>query len=138
MTTGYTAGVFDLFHVGHVNLLRAARDLCDRLIVGVSTDDVVAKTKGARCAVPFHERIEIVRSCRFVDAAIAQNDLDKVEAWHRLHYDVLFVGDDWFGHQRWQGYEASLREVGVRVVYLPYTEGVSSTQLRRQLRLAGN
>lgn len=136
MATGYTAGVFDLFHIGHLNLLRAAKGLSDRLIVGVSTDDVVAKSKAQRCIVPFRDRIEIVRGCRFVDAAVAQTDLDKFRAWKRLRYDSLFVGDDWYGDERWQDYELCLRNEGVNIIYLPYTEGVSSTLLRQRLQVA--
>lgn len=132
MITGYTAGVYDLFHMGHLNLLRNARAMCDKLIVGVTTDEV-ARYKHKDPVIPFSERIEIVRSCRYVDAAVAQTELDKFAAWQRLHYDRLFVGDDWLGHASWKAYESKLAEVGAQVIYLPYTQGTSSTKLQRTL-----
>lgn len=130
MQLGYTTGAFDLFHVGHLNVLRAARSLCDRLIVGVSTDDLILARKAKQCVIPFADRLAIVQACRYVDATVPQTDLDKYEAWKRIRYDVLFVGDDWFGESSWQAYEQQLGAHGVRVVYLPYTRGVSSTSLR--------
>ena len=129
---GYTTGVFDLFHIGHLNLLRNAKSLCDRLIVGVTVDAAVAY-KNKKPVIPFEERLEIVRSNRFVDAAIPQNDHDKIKAWKRLHYDVLFVGDDWYESPRWEDYEASLVDLGVKVVYFPYTQGTSSTLVNNVL-----
>jgi glycerol-3-phosphate cytidylyltransferase len=126
MIIGYTTGVFDLFHIGHLNLLRNARSLCDRLIVGVSTDELVSyKHKAA--VIPFHERVEIVRACRYVDAVIAQEDLDKQKAWERIKFDVLFVGDDWYETPSWRELEASFKADSVRVVYFPYTKGTSSS-----------
>lgn len=133
MIIGYTAGVYDLFHVGHLNLLRNAKALCDRLIVGVTTDEL-ARYKNKDPVVPFDERIEIVRACRYVDVAIAQTSLDKFAAWKKLGYHVLFVGDDWYGAESWKEYERKLAEVGARVVYLPYTQKTSSTLLQKTLR----
>ena len=130
MQLGYTAGAFDLFHIGHVKLLKAASSLCDKLVAGVSTDELILGRKGKQCVVPLADRMAIVQACRYVNAVIPQDDLDKYAAWERLHYDLLFVGDDWFGEPRWQDYEQKLSAHGVRVVYLPYTRGVSSTQLR--------
>ena len=135
MKTGYTAGVFDLFHVGHVNILRNARSLCDRLVVGVTTDELVSY-KGSRPLIPFQDRIELVRACRYVDVAVPQTSIDKFAAWERLKFDILFVGDDWFGDDTWRTYEEKLTEVGVSVIYLPYTKGVSSTSLKRLLTTA--
>ena len=132
MIVGYTTGVFDLFHIGHLNLLRNAKSLCDRLIVGVTVDAAVAY-KNKKAVIPFEERLEIVRSNRFVDAAIPQSDHDKIKAWKRLHYNVLFVGDDWYESSKWQDYEAALADLGVRIVYFPYTQGVSSTLLNNVL-----
>lgn len=132
MKIGYTTGVYDLFHIGHLNLLRNARNLCDRLIVGVTTDDLVAY-KNKRSVIPFSERIEIVRACRHVDAVVPQEELDKFEAWKKLRFDVLFVGDDWFASDRWKELDAKFKEVGVRVVYFPYTKGTSSTLLNETL-----
>jgi glycerol-3-phosphate cytidylyltransferase len=129
MIVGYTAGVFDLFHVGHVNLLRNARALCDRLVVGVTTDDLVSY-KGKQAMVSHGDRIEVVRACRYVDVVVSQSNLDKVLAWEKLKFNRLFVGDDWFGHDSWKGYEERLKIVGVQITYLPYTGETSSTQLR--------
>lgn len=126
MKIGYTTGVFDLFHLGHLNLLRNARALCDKLVVGVTTDELVAY-KHKRSVIPFEERFEIVRSCRYVDAVVPQETLDKFAAWEKLRFDVMFVGDDWFKNARWQGIEKQLSDVGVKVVYFPYTKGTSST-----------
>lgn len=132
MKIGYTTGVYGLFHIGHLNLLRNARNLCDRLIVGVTTDELVAY-KNKRSVIPFSERIEIVRACRYVDAVVPQEELDKFEAWQKLRFDVLFVGDDWFASDRWKELEARFDEVGVRIVYFPYTKGTSSTLLNATL-----
>lgn len=126
MIVGYATGVFDLFHIGHLNFLRNARSLCDQLIVGVTVDDMVGY-KNKKCVIPFEERIEIVRNMRWVDAAIPQSNMDKVDAWKKLKYDVLFVGDDWYQTKRWSTFEDKLKEQGVKVVYFPYTQGVSST-----------
>lgn len=130
---GYTSGVYDLFHIGHLNLLKNAKGLCDKLIVGVSVDELVAY-KHKKSVIPFAERLEIVRSIKYVDAAIPQDDLDKFKMWEKLHFDVLFVGDDWFKSARWQEMEKKFDAVGVRVVYFPYTKGTSSTILNETLR----
>ena len=129
MIVGYTTGVFDLFHVGHVNLLRNARALCDRLIVGVTTDELVSY-KGKQAVISYDDRIEVVRACRYVDLAVPQSSLDKVLAWEKLKFNRLFVGDDWFGQDSWKTFEERLKIVGVQVTYLPYTGGTTSTQLR--------
>ena len=97
--TGYTTGVFDLFHIGHLNLLRRASENCDRLIVGVTSDDLV-RYKHKNAVIPFEERIEIVKSIIYVDEVVAQTSMDKFEAWKRLGFDVMFVGSDWKGHER--------------------------------------
>ena len=131
---GYTSGVYDLFHIGHLNLLKNAKGLCDRLIVGVTVDSLV-EYKHKRAVIPFEERIEIVRNIKCVDAAIPQEDLDKFKMWEKLHFDVLFVGDDWFKHSRWKAMEAKFKKVGVRVVYFPYTKGTSSTLINETLRM---
>lgn len=132
MKIGYTTGVYDLFHIGHLNLLRNAKNLCDRLVVGVTTDELVSY-KNKRSVIPFTERMEIVRACRYVDAVVPQEDLDKFDAWKKLRFDVLFVGDDWYGSDRWEEAEARFREVDVRVVYFPYTKGTSSTLINETL-----
>lgn len=132
MIIGYTAGVYDLFHIGHLNLLRNAKALCDKLIVGVTTDELVAY-KHKKAVIPFSERMDIVRAIRYVDAVVPQETLDKCELWHKLRFDVLFVGDDWYASEQWTEYEERLRNVGVKVVYFPYTKGTSSTLLNDAL-----
>lgn len=132
MVLGYTTGVYDLFHMGHLNLLRNARSLCDRLIVGVTSDELVSY-KHKQAVIPFNERMEIVRGCRYVDAVVEQEELDKFAAWEKIRFDVLFVGDDWYKSERWQELEAKFKEVGVRTVYFPYTKGTSSTLLNEIL-----
>jgi glycerol-3-phosphate cytidylyltransferase len=128
MIIGYTSGVYDLFHIGHLNLIRNAKSMCDKLIVGVSTDEVVAY-KHKKPVIPFNERLEIIRNIKFVDAAIPQEDIDKFKAWEKIKFDVLFVGDDWYQSNSWKEYELKFKELGVRVVYFPYTKGTSSTIL---------
>ena len=132
MVIGYTTGVYDLFHIGHLNLLKNAKGLCDKLIVGVTVDELV-KYKNKRAVIPFEERLEIVRSIKYVDAAIAQESLDKFAAWEKLKFDILFVGDDWYQSERWQELEEKFQRVGVRVIYFPYTKGTSSTLINQTL-----
>ncbi len=132
MITGYATGVFDLFHIGHLNLLRRAKEHCDRLIVGVSTDALVSY-KNKRAVIPFEERKAIVEAIRYVDEVVAQENMDKMEAWRRLRFDVMFVGDDWKGTEKWNGYERQFREVGVKIIYFPYTKGTSSTLINDTL-----
>jgi glycerol-3-phosphate cytidylyltransferase len=126
MIIGYTSGVYDLFHIGHLNLLRNAKGMCDKLIVGVTTDELVSyKLKTA--VIPFPERMEIVRSIKYVDAVIPQETMDKIEMWRKIHFDVLFVGDDWYQTDKWKELEKQFAEVNVRIIYFPYTKGTSST-----------
>ena len=134
MTIGYTTGVYDLFHIGHLNLLKNAKGLCDKLIVGVTVDELV-KYKNKRAIIPFEDRIEIVRSIKYVDAAIPQTDIDKFAAWEKLKFDILFVGDDWYKSDSWQEMDAKFKNVGVKIVYFPYTKGVSSTIIGQALKL---
>lgn len=129
---GYTTGVFDLFHVGHLNLLCRAKERCDYLIVGVTSDELVPY-KGKNAVVPLNERLEIVKAIRYVNEVRVQSTFDKLVAWHELHFDVLFVGDDWKGSTRWRGYESQLTPLGVTVDYLPYTVHTSSTRLTAAL-----
>ena len=132
MIIGYTTGVFDLFHIGHLNLLRNAKSMCDKLIVGVSTDELVSY-KHKRAVIPFEERLEIIRSICYVDAAIPQESMDKFEAWKKLKFDLMFVGDDWYKTEKWEEMEKEFAQVGVRIVYFPYTKGTSSTLLNKVL-----
>lgn len=129
---GYTSGVFDLFHVGHLRILHNAAGLCDRLIVGVSSDELV-QYKGKAPIVPFVERMEIVREVKGVSAVVPQYDMDKFAMWERLKYDIMFVGDDWYGTEKWQQIEGRFNEVGVQIVYFPYTQGTSSTMIANEL-----
>ena len=132
MTIGYTAGVFDLFHVGHLNLLKNAKGMCDKLVVGVTTDDLVTY-KGKHAMIPFEDRLEIVRSIRFVDAVVAQSDMDKLTMCKKLGASYLFVGDDWYDTDKWKRYEQEFKEAGIKIVYFPYTKGVSSTCTREAI-----
>ena len=137
MIIGYTAGVFDLFHIGHLNLLRNAKGMCDRLIVGVSTDDLV-KYKGKTPVIPFCDRIEIIRNLRCVDAAVAQENMDKLQMCKKLNANVMFVGDDWYQSEKWMEYEQQFAEEGIRIVYFPYTRNISSTQISKALTYLRN
>lgn len=128
LVTGYTTGVYDLFHVGHLNLLRAAKAQCDRLVVGVSTDAVVA-AKHKRAVIPYEDRVAIVRAIKFVDAVIPQTTTNKIEEYEKLQYDILFVGDDWYKDPRWTDYRDTLGNHGVKVIFLPYTDRVSTTSI---------
>ena len=132
MVIGYTTGVFDLFHVGHVNILRNAKQLCDRLIVGVSVDELV-RYKSKSPVIPFEERIEIVRACRYVDIAVAQETMDKLDAYHRYRFNILFVGDDWYKNEKWEKLEEEFKEFSVRIIYFPYTKTTSSTLVNQTL-----
>ncbi len=133
MLIGYTAGVFDLFHIGHLNLLRNARGMCDKLIVGVTSDEL-ATYKGKYPLIPFEDRIEIVRSLRCVDAAVAQTDMDKLKMCQKLQAKIMFVGDDWYQSPRWEEYEKEFAEAGIKIMYFPRTQGVSSTQISKALK----
>lgn len=130
---GYTSGVFDLFHVGHLNVLRNARSLCDHLIVGVSTDELVYKYKKKNPVIPYLERAEIVRNIRYVDTVVAQYHMDKVALVDQLKVDIIFVGDDWLGSDKWEKIENKLSEKNIKLVYFPYTKGISSTKINRIL-----
>ena len=129
---GYTTGVFDLFHIGHLNLLRRAKERCEYLIVGVSSDELVAY-KNKRAVIPFEERIQIVQSIRYVDQAVPQYNMNKMEAWEKYHFDVMFVGDDWKNTEKWNNYEKEFNAIGVDIIYFPYTRNTSSTLLNETL-----
>ena len=133
MRIGYTTGVYDLFHIGHLNLLKNAKGMCDYLVVGVTVDELVAY-KGKRAMIPFEDRIEIVRSIKYVDAVIPQYDMNKLEACKKIGASVLFVGDDWYGSEKWKEYEKEFGENGIDIVYFPYTKGVSSTKITEALQ----
>lgn len=128
---GYIPGAWDLFHIGHLNILRRAREECDYVIAGVVVDDVLREVKGRPPVVPLSERMEIVGALRCVDEVVVDSSSDKVVMWERLGFDVLFKGDDWRSTPKGDRLERTLGAVGVKVVYLPYTLHTSSTVLRR-------
>lgn len=130
---GYTTGVFDMFHIGHLNILKKAKEQCDYLIVGVSTDENVQNYKKKTPIIPFEERIAIVRELKCVDEAVPQTNMNKMEAWENLHFDALFHGSDWKGSDMYNKMIEEFAAVGVDVVFLPHTEGVSSTLLSEVL-----
>lgn len=130
---GYTAGVYDMFHIGHLNLLRRAKEQCDYLIVGVSTDELVEKEKSKKPIIPYEERIQIIDSIKYVDKVVPQVNKDKIAAYEKYHFDAMFVGDDWKGKPIFVEAEKELLKRRSYVVYFPYTEGSSSTILREKL-----
>jgi len=130
---GYIAGVFDLFHVGHLNVLRAAKEKCEYLIVGILTDELVRYFKKNAPYIPVEERLEIVNSIKYVDRAVQVNadNIDKMKAWRLYRFDCLFSGDDWRGHPSWIEDTKKLNEVGSNIEFFPYTKGTSSTQIKQ-------
>lgn len=133
MTHGYTCGVFDLYHPDHARLLQYARSRCDHLTVGVSVDSLAASYK-VQPVMTYEERAAVIASVEWVDAVVPQTSLDKVEAWHKLRFDVLFVGDDWFDTPSWNHYEMELDREGVPIIFIPTARTVSSTQIRARLK----
>lgn len=133
MIIGYTTGVFDLFHIGHLNLLKNAKGMCDKLVVGVTVDELVSY-KGKNALIPFEDRIEIVRACKYVDAAVPQYDMNKMKACKEIGANILFVGDDWYGTEKWKKYEDEFEKEGIKIIYFPYTRGVSSTKVTNALK----
>ena len=132
MIIGYTAGVYDLFHIGHLNLLKNAKGMCDKLIVGVTVDELVSY-KNKKAFIPYEERIEMVRACRYVDAVVPQYNMDKLTMCKKLGASYLFVGDDWYGTEEWIEYEKEFQENNIEIIYFPYTKGISSTRIRELL-----
>lgn len=128
MIIGYTSGVYDLFHIGHLNLLKNAKGMCDKLIVGVTVDELVSY-KEKSTVIPFQDRIEIVRSIKYVDAAVPQYDMDKLTMCKKLKASILFVGDDWYDTPRWRDYEREFNEENIKIVYFPYTKRISTTKI---------
>lgn len=130
---GYTTGVYDMFHIGHLNIIKAAKQQCDYLIVGVSTDEVVESYKGKAPIIKFEERVAIVEAIKYVDQVVPQTTMDKMDAYNKLKFDVLFHGSDWKGSTMYDKIIKEFSEVGVDVVFLPHTDGVSSTMLSEVL-----
>lgn len=130
---GYTTGVFDMFHIGHLNLLNNAKERCEKLIVGVSTDEVVEKYKHKKPIIPLHERMAIVQALKCVDEVVVQTSMNKIEAWEKLHFDVMFHGDDWKNSPMYEKYQEEFSKYNVDIVFLPHTDSTSSTILAEKL-----
>lgn len=135
MIIGYTTGVYDMFHIGHLNILQRAKAQCDFLIVGVSTDELVRHEKHKTPIIPFENRCAIVSAIKYVDQVVPQMDKNKVGAWEKYHFNKMFVGSDWRGTEAWKNFEDQFRPLGVEIVYLDYTEGISSSILRDTLKV---
>ncbi len=130
---GFTDGVYDMFHVGHLNMIREAKKRCDYLIVGVHSDEIVEGYKNRKTIINEQDRCEIVGAIKEVDRAVINTTRDKLKLWELYHFDTIFIGDDWKGTERWNNFEKVLAEIGVTVDYIPYTQGVSTTQLRKEI-----
>lgn len=133
MIIGYTTGVYDMFHIGHLNILKRAKELCDYLIVGVSTDDLVKKEKNKIPIIPFEDRCKIVEAIKYVDKVVPQINKNKYEAWEKYHFHKMFVGSDWKNSTAWLQYEKEFNPLGVEIIYLQHTDGISSSILRNKL-----
>ena len=133
MVIGYTTGVYDMFHIGHLNILRRAKEQCDYLIVGVSTDELVQHDKNKTPVIPFADRCAIVEAIKYVDKVVPQPDKNKFAAWEKYHFNKMFVGSDWKGTPQWQAFEKQFAPVGVEIIYLDHTDGISTTILRDRL-----
>lgn len=127
---GYTQGVYDMFHIGHLNLINHAKEYCDYLVVGINSDRLVEEYKHKHTVINETERALIVKNIKAVDDVIIADTLDKEETLSKIHYDAIFIGDDWKGSDRWNATEEALAKHGVDVVYLKHTDGISSTILR--------
>ena len=134
MIIGYTTGVFDMFHIGHLNILKRAKEQCDYLIVGVSTDELVQRDKNKTPIIPFDNRCAIVEAIKYVDKVVPQPDKNKFGAWEKYHFNKMFVGSDWKGTDSWNRFEEQFAPVGVEIVYLSHTDGISSTILREKIK----
>lgn len=131
---GYTTGVFDMFHIGHLNILRRAKEKCDYLIVGVSTDEVVQSYKNKTPIIPFNQRAAIVEAIKYVDEVVPQTTMDKVEFLKTRHFDVMFHGDEWKGTELYKKYEEEFAKYGASIEYLSHTDGISSSILREKIK----
>ncbi len=133
MIIGYTTGVYDMFHIGHLNILKRAKEKCDYLIVGISTDELVEKDKHKTPIISFDNRCKIVEAIKYVDCVVPQNDKNKFAAWEKYRFDKMFVGSDWKGTPQWEEFERQFSPIGVEIIYLEHTDGISSTLLREIL-----
>lgn len=130
---GFTSGVFDMFHIGHLNIIRRAKEQCDYLIVGVSTDELVWSYKNKTPIIPFEQRVAIVEAIKYIDEVVPQTTMDKLEMWKIKNFDVMFHGDEWKGTELYNIYEQEFAKVGVSIEYLTHTEGISSSLIREKL-----
>lgn len=133
MIVGYTTGVFDLFHKGHVNFLKAAKAFCDHLIVGTTTDELAKQEKKKAPVINLEDRITVLSACRYVDLAIPHNNSDKILAWNKLKFDILIIGDDWYDSESYNMFEEQLKERGVKIIYIPYTNGLSASSIEEKI-----
>lgn len=133
MVIGYTTGVYDMFHIGHLNILRRAKEQCDFLIVGVSTDELVQHDKNKTPIIPFADRCKIVEAIKYVDQVVPQCDKNKFGAWEKYKFHKMFVGSDWKGTNAWNKFEEEFKPIGVEIIYLEHTDGISSTILREKI-----
>ena len=131
---GYTTGVYDMFHIGHLNILKRAKEQCEYLIVGVSTDENVKSYKHKTPVINYNDRKSIVEAIRYVDKVVPQETMDKMEAWKKLKFDVIFHGDDWKNSDMYDEIEKEFKKIGVDVVFLPHTDGISSTDIIKKIR----
>lgn len=131
---GYTQGTYDMFHIGHLNLIKNAKKHCDYLVVGINTDELVENYKNKRPIIPLAERAEIVRAIKYVDEVVVTDTLDKKEIWEKVRFDEIYIGDDWKGNERWAQTEREMESLGAKLVFLPYTKDTSSTMLREKLK----
>ena len=131
---GYTQGTFDMFHIGHLNLIKNAKRHCDYLVVGVNSDDLVESYKNKRPIIPLDERVEIMRAIKYVDEVIVTNTLDKKEIWEKVRFNEIYIGDDWKGNERWEKTGKEMEQLGAKLVFLPYTKDTSSTMRREKLK----
>ena len=130
MRIGYTTGVFDMFHTGHLNILKRAKENCDRLIVGVTTDELCLSRKGKTPVVSFADRVQIVQAIKYVDEVVPQESMDKMAAQRQYQFNIMFVGSDWQGSAEWSELEKTMAAIGVKIMYFPYTQNISSSKLR--------
>ena len=134
MVIGYTTGVYDMFHVGHLNIIKRAKEQCDYLIVGVSTDELVQHDKGKTPVIPYSERVQIIQAIKYVDEVVPQHNKDKKSAWGKYHFNKMFVGSDWKNTPQWKKFEEEFKPLGVEIIYLPHTDGISSTALTKIIK----
>ena len=133
MIIGFTSGVYDLFHIGHLNILNKAKSMCDKLIVGVTTDELMLSYKKKKAVIPYIERSEIVSNIKSVDLVVPQESMNKLDTWEKLKFNIMFVGDDWYNTPKWKEIENKFKEKEIKIVYFPYTKGTSSTLINNTL-----